>query len=210
MNIIIPEFLDKEIIRADIIVFEGFEMTGKSTLAKFVESNYKPSFLYRPDWEGTLSTDVISRGNRHIPGLSIVDNWGDLILEGIVNSRTKLLLDRWMAVSVVYQQMYNQTTDSLSPEKLAESFIRSVRDFNLLFIHKNHRSEEEARTMYEITMENSSDHEDVYDKFRDFEDYYKAYLYFEECYDRFYKSVLNPFKVLKISSLTNTFSNGGI
>ena len=79
-----------------------------------------------------------------------------------------------------------------------------------VFIHKNHGSEEEARTMYEITMKNSSDHEDIYDKFRDFEDYYKAYLHFEECYDSFYRSNLNPFKVLKISSLTNKPSNGGI
>lgn len=210
MNMIIPEFLDKEIRGADIIVFEGFEMTGKSTLAREVESRYKPSFLYRPNWEEVLTTSVISRGNRHIPGIAIVDSWGDMILDGIIPGETKLLLDRWMAVSVVYQQMYSQETDSASPEKLAEAFKMCARDLKVIFIHKNHGSIEEAKKMYEITTSTSSEHADIYDKFGSFEDYYKAYLHFEECYEKFYSSPLNPFPVFKVSSLTNNPSDGGI
>lgn len=210
MNMVIPESLDNEIRKADIIVFEGFEMTGKSTLARVVESRYKPSFLYRPNWEEVLTTSVISRGNRHIPGIAIVDSWGDMVLDGIIPAGTKLLLDRWMAVSVVYQQMYGQITDSASPEVLAEAFQKSARDFNVIFIHKNHASIEEAQKMYEITTQTSNEHTDMYDKFGDFDEYYKAYLHFEECYDRFYRSALNPFPVFKVSSLTNNPSNGGV
>lgn len=210
MDMRIPDFLDKEIDKADIIVFEGFEMTGKSTLAREVELRYKPSFLYRPDWEEVLTTSVVSRGNRHIPGIAVVDTWGDMVLDGIIKPGTKLLLDRWMAVSVVYQQMYSQVTDSASPEALAKAFKKSARDFNVIFIHKNHGSIEEARKMYEITTQTSSEHADIYDKFTSFEDYYKAYLHFEECYEKFYSSPLNPFPVLKVSSLTNNPSDGGI
>lgn len=210
MKLVIPEFLDKTIRDADIVVFEGFEMTGKSTLAKEVNLRYAPSYLYRPNWEEVLTTDVVSRGNRHIPGISIVDSWNDMISDGIIDRKTKLLMDRWMAVSLVYQDMYQQSSDAISIDKLAEAFIASVRDLNLVFIHKAHASIDEAKEIYEISRRSSNDHNDIYDKFKDFNDYYNCYLKFEECYDRFYKSSRNPYPAYRVSSLTNEIIDGGV
>lgn len=202
MDIIIPEFLDKEISKADIIVFEGFEMTGKSTLAHEIERRYKPNFLYRPDWEEVLPSSVVSRGNRYIPGIAMVDAWGDMMLDGIIPPGTKLLLDRWMASSLVYYEIYNQSADFKDMNSLVNAFKKSARDFKVLFIHKNHASREEARTMYDITKKNSSSHNDAYDHFNGFDDYFVNYLSFEKVYDKFYSDV-SPFPVMKLSSLTN-------
>ena len=66
MDFKLPEEVSNEIKSADIVVFEGFEMTGKSTLAEYIQNKYAPSYLYRPDWEGILDTNILSRGNRHI------------------------------------------------------------------------------------------------------------------------------------------------
>ena len=183
MDFKLSEEVSNEIKSADIVVFEGFEMTGKSTLAEYIQSTYSPSYLYRPDWEGILDTNILSRGNRYIPGISVVANWSDMKSLNLIRSDLKLLLDRWMAVS--------------------------VGNLKLIFLHKSHSSEEEARIMYDITMRNSKNHTDIYDKFDNFKDYYEKYLLFEDCYDRFYNSNLNPFKVIKLSSLTNKIIKSG-
>ncbi len=209
MDLKLSEEVSNEIKSADIVVFEGFEMTGKSTLAEYIQNKYAPSYLYRPDWEGILDTNIVARGNRYIPGISVVSSWSELRALNLIQSDIKLLLDRWMAVSLVYQTMYNQSSDSKNSYLLAKSFIKSVGNLRVVFLHKSHSSEEEARLMYDITMRNSKNHTDIYDKFDNFKDYYEKYLLFEDCYDRFYNSNLNPFKVIKLSSLTNKIIKSG-
>ena len=110
----IPEELLLAIDNADVVVFEGFEMTGKSYLAKQVNQKYA-SILYRPDWEGAMTDNVVRRGNRFIPGLAILGLWKQL--SASVGPK-RLLIDRWMAVSYVYQIQYNQPTDAVSLDEL--------------------------------------------------------------------------------------------
>ena len=103
-----------------VLVFEGFEMTGKSRLLSEVKSELIDSGLqaidYRPDWEDALNENVVSRGNRYIPGISVVEFFSKL------NDLEKvLLLDRWVAVSYVYQKMYNQSSDCKDFESLIKS-----------------------------------------------------------------------------------------
>ena len=77
----IPDELLSAIDNADVVVFEGFEMTGKSYLAKQVNQKYA-SILYRPDWEGAMTDRVVKRGNRFIPGLAVLGLWKQLMESG--------------------------------------------------------------------------------------------------------------------------------
>ena len=193
----IPDELLSAIDNADVVVFEGFEMTGKSYLAKQVNQKYA-SILYRPDWEGAMTDRVVKRGNRFIPGLAVLGLWKQLMESG---NTKRLLIDRWMAVSYVYQIQYNQPTDATSLDELVKAHILAASGLNLVMIHKQHSSEEEARKMYEMSLK-SLDHSDIYDHFSSFEDYYKAYQKFNDSYLRFYEECC-PFPTYILSSLGN-------
>lgn len=193
----ISDELLSAIDNADVVVFEGFEMTGKSYLAKQVNQRYD-SILYRPDWEGAMNDQVVKRGNRFIPGLAILGLWKQLLESG---NPKRLLIDRWMAVSYVYQIQYNQSTDATNLDELVKAHILAADGINLVMIHKQHSSVEEAREMYEMSLK-SLDHSDIYDHFSSFEDYYKAYQKFNDSYLKFYEECC-PFPTYILSSLGN-------
>lgn len=193
----IPEEVLVAINNADVAVFEGFEMTGKSYLARQINQRYD-SILYRPDWEGAMNDQVVKRGNRFIPGLAILGLWKQLLESG---NPKRLLIDRWMAVSYVYQIQYNQSTDATNLDELVKAHILAASGLNLVMIHKQHSNEEEARKMYEMSLK-SLDHSDIYDHFSSFEDYYKAYQKFNDSYLRFYEECC-PFPTYILSSLGN-------
>lgn len=193
----IPEELLSAIDDSNVVVFEGFEMTGKSYLAKQINAKYA-SILYRPDWEGAMTDKVVKRGNRFIPGLAALGIWKQLL--GSVGPR-KLLIDRWMAVSYVYQIQYNQPTDAANLTELVNSHILAADGLKLIMVHKQHSSIEEAQEMYTLSR-NSADHSDVYDRFNDFSDYYETYQRFNNSYLKFYEECC-PFPVYIISSLGN-------
>lgn len=193
----IPEEVLVAISNADVAVFEGFEMTGKSYLAKQINQRYD-SILYRPDWEGAMNDQVVKRGNRFIPGLAILGLWKQLLESG---NPKRLLIDRWMAVSYVYQIQYNQSTDATNLDELVKAHILAADGMNLVMIHKQHSSVEEAREMYEMSLK-SLDHSDIYDHFSSFEDYYKAYQKFNDSYLKFYEECC-PFPTYILSSLGN-------
>lgn len=197
MIIDIPEELLCAVDDADVVVFEGFEMTGKSYLAKQINDKYA-SILYRPDWEGAMTDAVVSRGNRFIPGLAILGLWKQL--RGSGNPK-RLLIDRWMAVSYVYQTQYNQPTDAKNVDELVKAHILAADGLKLVMIHKQHSYMAEANEMYEVS-KNSSDHGDIYDRFSSFGDYYETYRRFNEAYLQFYQDYC-PFPTYIVSSLSN-------
>lgn len=197
MSLALPEELLTAVDDAEVVVFEGFEMTGKSYLAKQINQKYA-SILYRPDWEGAMTDAVVSRGNRFIPGLAILGLWKQLKSS---NNPKRLLIDRWMAVSYVYQVQYNQPTDAKSVDDLVKAHILAANDLKLVMIHKQHSHMAEAREMYELSKD-SSDHGDIYDRFLNFEDYYQAYRKFNDTYLDFYEKYC-PFPTYIVSSLGN-------
>ena len=192
----LPKELLLSIDNADVVVFEGFEMTGKSYLAQQVNQKYA-SILYRPDWEGAMNDNVLRRGNRFVPGLAILGLWKQLF----TSVPKKLLLDRWMASSYVYQTQYNQPTDAVSLSELVKSHILAADGLNLVIVHKQHSSMEETRGLYELSLK-SSDHLDIYDRFTSFEDYYETYQKFNDSYLNFYEEYC-PFPTYILSSLGN-------
>lgn len=198
MSLTLPEELLVAVDDAEVVVFEGFEMTGKSYLAKQINQKYA-SILYRPDWEGAMTDAVVSRGNRFIPGLAILGLWKQLKSS---NHPKRLLIDRWMAVSYVYQVQYNQPTDAKSVDDLVKAHILAADDLKLVMIHKQHSCMAEAREMYDLS-KSSSDHGDIYDRFLNFEDYYQAYRKFNDTYLDFYEKYC-PFPTYIVSSLGNT------
>lgn len=197
--------LPKEILdaikSADVVVFEGFEMTGKSYLAKQI-SQTCDSILYRPDWEGSMTDRVVSRGNRYIPGLAALGFWKQIHSYMLQYDRSPvLLIDRWMAVSYVYQILYNQQSDAMSLDELIQAHDSAAEGLNLIIIHKQHEDEHEARRMYEISS-GSADHSDIYDRFDDFDTYYRSYLKFNDTYLDFYQNHCH-FPTYLVSSLGN-------
>ena len=200
----LPEVLKDFIKQSDVLVFEGFDMVGKSHLLSQVyeELEYhtnKGTFKYRPDWEGCLSTNVVSRGNRYIPGIVLLDIWKSVIKS--TYSQPKLLIDRWLAVSYVYSVLYDQKSDSKSSQDLIKAHVDAVGDLELTFIYKCHKDKNEAWRLYELANADS-DHEDEYDKFDNFDRYYETYQLAHSLYMDFFRN-LDKFKVVVISSLDN-------
>ena len=197
----LPVEVLEAISAADVVVFEGFEMTGKSYLAKQINQDYD-SILYRPDWEGSMTDKVVSRGNRYIPGLAALGLWKQFhpyLLEH--GQSPKLLIDRCMAVSYVYQILYNQQSDAMSLDDLVQAHHSAAEGLNVIIIHKQHEDEHEARRMYEISS-GSADHSDIYDRFDDFDTYYRSYLKFNDTYLDFYQNHCH-FPTYLVSSLGN-------
>lgn len=204
----LKDYLDSRIFdrisSADVIVFEGFEMTGKSYLAKLVNSEFN-SILYRPDWEQAMVDEVVSRGNRYIAGLVVVDFWKSVHEHDKKSVQPKLLIDRWMTSSYVYQVRYDQKSDVVSLDKFVQAYSLVAKGLDIVIIHKQHSSREEAQKLYELSRR-SSDHSDIYDKFDNFNEYYRAYSKFNDTYQEFYNTYCK-FPVYVVSSLYNHLLN---
>lgn len=198
MDLVLPEKLSTDIGSVDILVFEGFEMTGKSYLAKQVHDQW-PSALYRPDWEGALSDKVVRRGNRFIPGLVVLD-----LLRSIREAHCQppmIILDRWLAVSYVYRVLYGQASDCSNLEDMVESFKLAASPFNVVIVHKSHADKADAQRMFSTSVQDS-DHSDQYDRFSSFEDYWQKYNQFNSEYLKFYEDKC-PFHTYELSSYGN-------
>lgn len=192
---------NKAIESADIVVFEGFDMTGKSTLLHQYHDLNPDTFCYRPDWEQAMNDKVVGRGNRHIPGLAITQFWKDLLTAGIVDSSYQLLIDRFYAVSLVYQEIYHQQSDFSKPEDLQLAFDYAIDNLRVVIIHTTHYNEQEAKVIWEASSKDG-DHSDSYDNFDSFVDYYQKFKNFDEVYEKVYNTKLP-------SSISNVFYVSG-
>lgn len=188
--------------QSDAVVFEGFDMTGKSYLLDTIKSELgNKVWNYRPDWEGCLSDKVVSRGNRYIPGIALFDVWNNLVSNSGSKLEITLLLDRWLASPYVYGMLYDQETDYETFSDMIIAHEKAVGDLKVVFIYKCHKDIDEAKRFYDMSTKDSA-HEDGYDKFESFDDYYYNYCKADTLYHNFFRDMCN-FKVYCISSMTN-------
>lgn len=177
----------------DIIVLEGYEMTGKTYYIEQLQKKIHNCISYMPNWN-VINDKILSRGNRYAVGLSVIDFFSRL---NLVNS--KLILDRWVASSYAYKKFYNQSSDFSNLDDLVESVNKSLQDKKILFIHKCHKDIDMAKKMYNLSVVDAN-HSDLYDKFENFDSYYDNYLEFEKLFNEFYDK--SKFEVIKVNSYT--------
>lgn len=182
----------------DVFIFEGFEMTGKTYMIdqmskEMFDLDYYP-YQDKVDWSVIYSDKILKRGNRYILGLRDIDNFGYNHAD-----HEKMLLDRSIASSYVYQQFYAQDHDYDSFDDVVESFNNIINKNNIkvLFIYKYHYSIKDAKTIYNKS-NSDSNHEDKYDKFSSFEDYYRTYCKFHRLFFDFFHRY--GFKYIKVKS----------
>lgn len=197
MDIVLPAEVEYDIGSSEVAAFEGFEMTGKSYLAKQVHQKW-PSVMYRPDWEGSLNDKVVRRGNRYIPGLVVVDLFKSILRRYCQPSL--LIIDRWLAVSYVYRILYEQPSDCADLDEMVKSFRTAANGLRVVILHKSHADKSDAKFLYEKSL--LSDHDDKYDQFASFEDYWKKYNIFNDAYLEFYQTKC-PFPVYDLASIDN-------
>lgn len=188
----------------DIVIYEGFDMVGKTYLLnKLMNSNDDVvDVKYKPNWN-IMNDKVVSRGNRHIVGLAVIELFSDILNTSGRNLR--LIIDRGLPSSVVYKSLYNQKSD-YDEDELIKAFNLSVDGSKVLIIHKNHKSKEDALKFYENAV-SDNDHNDDYDVFGSFDDYYEKYLLAEELYNKIYNKLqeFSNITIMKVDAYNTKF-----
>ena len=170
----------------DIVIFEGFEMVGKSTLLeKYKEmlSNSNIDFIYhRPDYEGVLK-GLVDYDKYYLVGLSSFD-----ALLKCKDRCTQIILDRSQPSNIAYSIGKCQTGVPL--DKLRLAYEKLTHNLNVLVVHCNHLGSEDnfksAQEKYKSAMSTRAGKLSKYDTYSSFPNYLKDYIKFEEIYKLVY------------------------
>lgn len=170
----------------DIVIFEGFEMVGKSTLLdKYKEmlSNNNIDFIHhRPDYEGVLK-GLVDYDKYYLVGLSSFD-----ALIKCKDRFTQIILDRSQPSNIAYSIGKCQTGVPLDQLRLA--YEKLTHNLKVLVVHCNHLGGDDnfhsAQEKYKSAMSNRAGKLSEYDKYSDFNEYLKDYIKFEEIYKLVY------------------------
>lgn len=170
----------------DVVIFEGFEMVGKSTLIDEYKSmladNDRDFIHHRPDYEGVLK-GLVDYNKYYLVGLSSFD--------ALVRSRdrfTQIILDRSQPSNIAYSIGKCQTGVPL--DKLRLAYEELTKNLEVLVVHCNHLGSDDnftsAQAKYKSAMSSRKDNLSEYDKYTDFSEYLKDYIKFEEIYKLVY------------------------
>ena len=174
----------------DIIVVEGYDMTGKSTFIKDVVGVAKQSginaVVYRPDWENVVKPEVVNRGNRYIQYLDFLSTIKLLRSSGMPLD-SKFILDRSYISHLMYSQLYpEQSVDYNDINDLLDSIEEVNKDLKIVVIHIQHTASS-IELLHNFSASKSDDHSDIYD-ILDIDDYTEKYLRAEKLYANIYMS----------------------
>lgn len=149
----------------DVIIFEGCDLVGKSTLLKKIKDSIK-GISYRPTYELVEFNE--DRSRRYLPGLCALD----FFLQTKKKEDT-LLIDRGILSWITYGQYYH----GHSPEVELKEVIRRCNDlFNnlkVLIVYNYHESKDSAKVIHTSAM-NDREELDIYDE-SDFDKYMELY-----------------------------------
>lgn len=170
----------------DVIIFEGFEMVGKSTLLEAYKSmlseNDRDFIHHRPDYEGVLR-GLVDYDKYYLVGLSSLD--------ALVKSKdrfTQLILDRSQPSNIAYSIGKCQTGVPL--DKLRLAYEDLTKNLDVLVVHCNHLGSDDnftsAQEKFKSAISSRKDNLSEYDKYTDFSEYLRDYIKFEEIYKLVY------------------------
>lgn len=163
----------------DILVVEGYDMVGKSTLISNLVSimstldfhRVRPVVVFRPDYDNLCYDDVIDKSNRLVIGLSVLD-----FIRSDKNYNKLTIFDRGLPSGIVYSALYQ---DNKLNKCMIDSYIDLYLNMKTCILYINHESKSSAMVKYNKSILDNN-HEDDYDKFSSFDEYYSTYLKFNK------------------------------
>ena len=170
----------------DIVIFEGFEMVGKSTLIEkykeMLAKNHIDFIHHRPDYEGVLK-GLVDYDKYYLVGLSSFD-----ALVQHKDRLTQLILDRSQPSNIAYSIGKCQT--GVPMDDLRYAYEKLTHNLDVIVVHCNHLGGDDnfhsAQEKYKSAMSSRVGKLSEYDKYSSFSNYLKDYIKFEEIYKLVY------------------------
>lgn len=172
---------------SDIVILEGFEMTGKSTvISKLCEAN--DDLVVLNNNYDLLTPSLLPYKYRFALGLS------QLRAIDMINSSKHTnyipIIDRSIVSSYVYNIIHSQGIPEDTMTRMINAFREMTKSKNVHIIHMYHDTVESAQLLYESSQKDNN-HMDKYDQFNSFYDYYNNYLEANEKFEEFYSTYLS-------------------
>lgn len=188
------EELHNGMILKDIIIVEGFEMVGKSTAIKnlFVKEGYT-SYHATHD----LTDITVGRNNSWTIGYGVLDFLKQYNQNFLVHFPAKVVIDRGIFSSYVYQKLYGPEGDL--DFKILDYYANDEFFHNeITHCYVRPANKAVARMLWENSKnrpKNPNILSNKYDQFKTFEDYWEMY---KKAEDLFFES----YKIMKIKPYT--------
>ena len=173
------------------LIFEGFDLVGKTTFAKSLIDN-----LYRPDYS-VLDNDY----NRNL-AFMIGYGQSDLFVhmkDYDLPIPERIGFDRSLLSSYVYSRLYQSELYKPVPTDIVVSYyMKMLYAFDQVDVYNvYHKDIVSARAIYDHNKNHETDHTESFDQFEDFDQYFSYFLasvdYFDDIIDvlksRFRRSI---------------------
>lgn len=165
----------------DVVIYEGYDMVGKTTLLNKAMDSTSRCISYRPDYDIVEIPGVLDRATRFVPGLCVLDYYSQTF-----DPYKTLNIDRGVGSWIVYGTKYNGQHINAEPLKSAvQRFNTLCHKLNILIVYKYHKCKEDAQLIHQKSM-SSRQELDAYD-IDDFEQYWNSYLEFHEEYKKAFR-----------------------
>lgn len=195
---------NSDILLKDIVIVEGFEMVGKSTVIEnlFVEEGYT-------NYHAThdLTDATVGRNNSWTIGYGVLDFLKQYNQNFLTHFPAKVAIDRGVFSSYVYQKLYGPEGDLDS--KVLEHYTNDKFFHNeVTHCYVRPANESVSRMLWENSKKrpkNPNALSNSYDQFSTFEDYWKMYKRAEDLFFESYKIMkINPY-IIQVE-LNGTYS----
>ena len=152
------------------LIFEGFDLVGKTTYAKSLINN-----LYRPDY--SVVDKYYSRNIAFMYGYAQADLFvymkdNDLVIP------EKIGIDRSVMSGYVYSRLYpDKFLEPVPPDIVVSYYMKMTYAFDQVDIYNvYHKDIVSARAIYDYNKNHETDHIESFDIFDDFDQYFSYFL----------------------------------
>ena len=152
------------------LIFEGFDLVGKTTYARTLVDN-----LYRPDYS------VLD--NNYSRNLAFMIGYGqsDLFVymkDNNLSIPEKVGFDRSLISSYVYSRLYPDDLYKFVPiDVLVSYYMKMLYAFDQVDVYNvYHKDIISARAIYDYNKNHETDHTESFDQFKNFDQYFSYFL----------------------------------
>lgn len=173
----------------DVVMVEGYEMVGKTTLVNKLSKEYNIAPLI-VDYN-LFNRDVIHPNDRYILGLSSISTMMShprYRFHKYKDKKEFILMDRSLPSNLVYNEIYKDEKSYDRIELITESYIKLLKGKKILILHLQHTDKD----IFELYYNNSKDRptNDDYDKFIGVDESWIDYKKCNELFLSLYNSTL--------------------
>lgn len=187
----------REISKSDLVIFEGFEMVGKTTLLKrYIDylSEFNIDFVaHRPDYDGVLK-GLFNYETYYLAGLASAEA---LVREN--HNFRQVVLDRSEPSNIAYSIGKCQTGSPL--DTIVRAYEKLTEGLTVTVIHccsDSYNDYRSARVKYDKATKSRKELSE-YDYYKSFDSYLKDYKKFESIYNLVYSQYApSHWNILKI------------